>query len=528
MKKYLNIEEFVTFLNRAFQILDKAKIPDEKRDEVEQLIDRYESEEVIYYSVIEKDDDYKLLYNLFLDAIEVSIYLVNFPQLLNKVFNEDSFTPKDFLNYAYIAPLFLHMKDKQSFYEQMMAVSQDVSLKRIVHNGSEGRIDEKERCVDESYSEIDFYDVLQSLDRKDSILILQSVQASRDMKDRLKTALEDKDESVFFKICRDPNVDFQESYYNALIWYHICGIQRTYSSYSEGQTLETTRDLLNDPYSRHQPLCINDIYLSLSKGKVSSEVNMEEMYNFLLQGDKVMVDVIKEGKQFFTNADAVMKLEDYIQSSPYYSKLYELESFEKIEKCFGGAIKPFEDFKNMFLIPKQAPQSADEPKIMTFDQLPPMNQRNEDKDAHYSLDKELDKDLCLYIYNVLVENELLGYTPEIAESFMFRFSKECNTEIEPIKLVWKGSIHELYQFVYCVADNSSKITKKTYDFFSLSNGEEIKTTSAVKYAERAMSDRMIKVFQSLKKMGISLGPIERIQEKHIAKDKRLETLFKKD
>ena len=528
MKKYLNIEEFVTFLNRAFQILDKAKMPDEKRDEVEQLIDRYESEEIIYYSVIEKDDDYKRLYNLFLDAIEVSIYLVNYPKLLNKVFNEDSFTPKDFLNYAYIAPLFLHSKDKQSFYEQMKTVIQDVSLKRIVHNGNEGRVDEKERSVDESYSEIDFYDILQSLDRKDAILILQSVQASRDMKDRLKNALEEKNESAFFKICRDPNVDFQESYYNALIWYHICGIQRNNSYYSEGQTLEAIRDLINDPYSIHHPLCINDIFSSLSKGEVSSEVNMEELYNFILLGDKVMIDIFKEGKQLFTNADAVMNLDDFIISSPYFSELYKIDGFENIVKCDYGTIKPFEDFKNMFLIPKQAPQSADEPKKMTFDQLPPMNQRNEDKDAHYSLDKELDKDLCLNIYNVLVENELLEYAPKIAESFMFRFSKECNTEFEPIKLVWKGSIHELYQFVYCVADNSSKITKKTYDFFSLSNGEEIKTTSAVKYAERAMSDRMIEVFQSLKKMGISLGPIERIQEKHIAKDKRLETLFKKD
>ena len=539
MKKEIELEltSYFKFLFDAWECIQNAKLSPEVFKKITKQIEDFDSAENYYRKIEDCEEEAIELHSM---AIKIAMFTVNEPTLFNKVFTGNTIKPQEFLNKAFNMEWAFHCM-YFDLSRLAIPVINSASLRAIIAEGNESiSVEHDLSSITSTYSEYDFYDLLKRMDKKDYSLILTSIEAPINIKNKIKEVFEDGDEEAFYRICRNDEVNYHKSLFYAWLWYiirtHYSRLDTLMSelSFQEGLNKETkekcngySRHLIEDPFTSESNLAYDHINMVNNEG-VPSEISMEEIYNIKIRNEKVMVALLKYKKGLFTNVDAVMKLEEFIKSSPYFSEIYKIDGVENIMKCDFGTIKPFEDFKNMFLIPKPAPQAVDEPKKMTFDQLPPMNQRNEDKDAHYSLDKELDKDLCLRIYNVLVENELLDYGREIAESFMFRFSKECNTEIEPIQLEWKGSINDLYQFVYCIADNSSKITKKTYDFFSLSNGEEIKTTSAVKYAERAMSDRMIEVFQSLKKMGISLGPIERIQEKHIAKDKQLETLFKKD
>lgn len=484
MRKTIDYDKYNDFVNRAISIIEASNFSDDVDDKVRSLCSDYISDDFATYELgTEEFLTYEDYCYLFQTALVLVSYIVSVPELYKKLFRDDSLTPSEFLNMVY-------------YYEtKSVCIGSYIKLVDLFTNAYKGisleklvkSIDEEELADLEDISEVDFYDSINKFGIRNTTLIIDQVQASRETKNNLKNAVIDDDEDTFFKICRQNDVDFKRAGWIAKVWYSFNAMGSLLKALQKNNTFPEEefsnfigdKNVYSDDFSSE--MAYNALSIATSDDAIYC-MDFYELHRIVCIAEGYMIAMYKKMKSLSTSVAAMKELGDYIMSE--YNYLYDVVTIDNFDTCRYRVCRPLDMFRDMFL---------------TQLQLPLKSGKKKDKREYYEANRNQDQQSCIEIYKVLVNNDLLAYDEDTFYSFIYRMSFDYKGDKEPIQIAWKGKACELYQLIWWFSGDGgdTRLWSKNAKFFYLSNGEPIKT-NGVKNQAIALTKRMEAIIKSLK------------------------------
>lgn len=484
MKK-IDFEEYSHFVDWAFNIIEEQNLSDETEDKVRSLYSDYLSDDFTTYEMSSEEfctyEDYCYLSQM---AVVLLSYIVCVPGLYNKLFRNHTLAPYEFLNVVYFYKTMTVCKGSYTkLFDLFTDAFRGLSLEKLTQN-----LGDEEILEYEDISEVYFYDLINNTGSRNVTLIIDQVKAPRETRNNLKNAALDNDEDLFFKICRQKDVDFQRAAWIAKIWYSFSKMGAAFSitqktkSFPQEEYMKLLGDknLHTDEHSSEMAYNILSMFSSDDEGAALC-MDYYELHRNICMSEGYMVAMHKSLRCLSTNVAAMKELGDFIQSE--YGSLYDLVTIDNFDTCRYRICRPLDMFRDMYL---------------TQLQLPPKSSKKKDKHDYYEATRNQDQLSCIKIYKVLVNNDLLSYDEDTFYSFIYRMSFDYCGDREPSQLEWKGKACELYQFIWWFSGDGgdTRLWSKNAKFFNLSNGEPIKT-NGVKNQAMALTKRMETVIKAL-------------------------------
>ena len=476
------IDQFFEFLDRAIRYIEEKKntLSAEKKERIRQAKEYYLEPDFDKYDPEREENPFRFAYYQFLRTVYIAIYATEEKSLYDSIFSwKGSPTPWLFLNGAnWLKTMVLSLNEPtKELLKLYYEASKDVSLQRLI------------RLVPsvlapwmENISEYEYYDILTRLSAKDTSILIDAIDSSRQIKNNLKKFLKDRNEEEFCNLCVSEEIDIARSAGLSYIWYNsIIRINREIGkifafSYDEETCLSSLNNMIAENYNdstislgENDLTAINDLQRIFASEEESVDniamANFCNLCEIQMQFEGFLVFKTSLLECVSTNLKAISELKNHILSIPYYKELYQNLNADNLQSYNYRCYPPLDNFRNYFVTQRTLPDA--------------INQTKSNK-SYIESEKSYSTNECVHIYEELVKNGILDASDDAFYSFVYRTSIKYIGEKEPMVITWNGAPRELYYFIKRFAgEGDSKLWSKTAKFFVFQDGRIPKTNGVI-------------------------------------------------
>lgn len=399
--------------------------------------------------------EYKDVYTIYEWALFIAICSVNSKTFFDNIFNqkEHSITPSEFLKYSGFLGLYVLKSEERlsKFSLIYLSLEKNFDLEKFVKLD----LNYASHC-----SESEYYDLLINLNVGDAILLLEQINASEEIKKKLKKAFLDKNEYEFYKLLIQNDVDFNKSSTISKGWYFSHKLKKLNYDCEE-YFYAAIRDKHFDPNMISKDFI--DIVLS-NKQYGDPDLDYFGLFKLYYERLACISAFIGEYKYLFMDLKTINEFYEIIQIEPELKFLKDITANDCINNtCY----EPWDKFHDIYASNHGYG-------------LPQLVNKNKSSKEFIASNGNYDRLSCENMYYLLCERNLLEDDEQNFYSFMYRMNKECNFDVEPQKIRWKGTLSELCQFLFWFTDNGdTRLWKKMADFYKMNDNSKIDTNGAL-------------------------------------------------
>ena len=480
------IEQFFEFLDRAIRYIKEKQntLSAEKKERIQQAKEYNLEPDFDEFDPEGEENPFRFGYYQFLRTVYIAIYATEEKSLYDSIFSlKGSPTPWLFLNGAnWLKTMVLSLneptKELQRLYYE---ASKDVSLQRLISIAPSALAPWMENI-----SEYEYYDILTRLSVRDTSILIDAIDCSRQIKNNLKIFLKDKNEEEFCNLCISEEVDIAKSAGLGYIWYNsIIKVNSDISkilafNYEEETNLSSLNNMIEENYNdstvslgEKDLTAISDLQRLFASEEESVDnleiVNFCNLCEIQMQFEGFLVFKTSLLECVSTNFKAISELKNHILSIPYYKELYQNLNADNLQTYNYRCYPPLDNFRDYFVSQRTLPDA--------------LNQTKSNK-LYIGSEKSYSTAECIHIYEELVKSEMLDASDDAFYSFVYRTSSKYIGEKEPTVITWKGAPRELYYFIkQFVGEADTRLWAKTAKFFVFQDGTQPKTIGVINQAQ---------------------------------------------